>query len=221
VPWQVRLCIKVERARAVMGGPYDEWHSTVLRLLRRLLFPAWDSAKRRYPPDLWNRDVFDEFVDTMEAAIPFHVLHSWVSLDLDVAASGVAPAVGLELSLLSGHCRPYASAELHAPWLRSEPALISQAWWQAMLRTSCSGRCCLPVEHAADGLSSGVSHVKIKYDFLERRVVDVKVYLAASMTQSPARGERRAVYSDTDNSNSTKAEWERHVNQHGELRIRR
>lgn len=49
-----------------MGGPYDEWHSTVLRLLRRLLFPAWDSAKRRYPPDLWNRDVFDEFVDTME-----------------------------------------------------------------------------------------------------------------------------------------------------------
>jgi len=113
-------------------------------------------------------------------------LHSFVALDVDVSAAGIGPLIALELSLLSGHCRPYDHADLRSPWLQNHAHLLNQTWWQEMLAVCCSGRCCLPVDHAADGVSSGVSHAKLKYDLRLRKVTDFKVYLAVAALQSPA-----------------------------------
>ena len=110
------------------------------------------------------------------------VLHSWVALDVDVTPAGIAPVIGLEVSLLSGRCRPYEHADLHEEW-QLPPELLEQEWWRAMLNVSCTEPCCLPVEHPEDGVSTGVSHAKLKYDLSAQRVVDFKVYLAVATLQ--------------------------------------
>lgn len=211
----VRLCIKVHRPRAVMHGPYDAWHEPLGSLLHALLadrasetatVPLDVSSSSSSPESLalagepadahappadepadepgWGERI-SAFKQAMERALPFHILHSWVALDVDVLAGGVDPQIALEVSLLSGRCRPYPHAPLNATW-HLPPELFEAEWWHAMLDAACEGECCMPRAWAA-AWSIGVSHVKLKYDLKLQRIVDVKVYLAANLLQSPAR----------------------------------